>query len=88
MIDLTYARALSSSCGAHAYQGDGKPFEYSRLAPGDYILLFGSHANQDWIDPDHPFPQTFYPSAPSSDRPESAADFLLHLPPLSRRVKG
>lgn len=50
--------------GAHAYQGDGKPFEFSRLPPGDYVLLFGNSPSQDSIDPDNPFPQTFYRSAP------------------------
>jgi hypothetical protein len=47
--------------GAYAYQGDGKPFDYTRLAPGDYILKFGS--TRDRIAPDNPFPPTFYPSA-------------------------
>ena len=45
--------------GAYAYQGSGKGFEYSRLAPGDYLLEFGT--TPDWIDPDNPFPPTFYP---------------------------
>jgi hypothetical protein len=44
--------------GAYAYQGDGKPFEYTRLAPGDYILQFGG--GPDRIAPDNPFPPTFY----------------------------
>ena len=48
--------------GAFGYQGGSKPFEFLRLPPGDYVLVFGSVRNR--IDPDNPFPRTFYPSAP------------------------
>jgi hypothetical protein len=59
--------------GAYAYQGPGKPFSYLGVPPGDYLLYFGL-PGQDWIDPDNPFPPTFYPNSP--DRQHAT---VLHL---------
>jgi len=52
--------------GAYAYQGDGKPFSYLGVPPGDYLLYFGSPGH-DWVDPDNPFPPTFYPNSPDRE---------------------
>jgi hypothetical protein len=43
------------------YQGESKPFEFTHLPVGDYVLVFN---RRDQADPDGPFPRTFYPNAP------------------------
>lgn len=53
--------------GFSAHQVDGKPFVFSHLPPGDYVLVFNC---RNVTSPDAPFQQTFYPSAPNL---ESAA---------------
>jgi len=47
--------------GAYAYQGESKPFEFTHLPVGDYVLVFN---RRDQADSDGPFLRTFYPSAP------------------------
>jgi hypothetical protein len=47
--------------GAYAYQGESKPFEFTHLPVGDYVLVFN---RRDQADPDGPLPRTFYPNAP------------------------
>jgi hypothetical protein len=54
--------------GTQARQNDGRPFEFSGLAPGDYVLVFGNDSSKDGIDPDNAFPETFYPAAPDRRR--------------------
>jgi hypothetical protein len=61
-VDLYRASQYDESHqGQFGYQGDSKPFEFGGLSAGDYILVF-NRLNQ--LDPDAPFPRTFYPSAP------------------------
>jgi len=40
------------------HQQHGEPFVFTPLPPGDYILHFGTDFG---IDPDNPFPVTYYP---------------------------
>jgi len=47
--------------GAFGSQVDGRPFDFSRLPPGDYVVVFN---RQNFTSPDAPFHRTFYPGAP------------------------
>jgi hypothetical protein len=44
------------------YQGEEGWFEFLHLAPGEYVLVFN---NDNEVDPDSPFPRTFYPGTSS-----------------------
>ncbi|HTM27279.1 MAG TPA: carboxypeptidase-like regulatory domain-containing protein [Vicinamibacterales bacterium] len=68
-------RADDPSRGMDAWQGDGKPFEFTMIPPGDYVLAFGNGKPHP-LNPDHPFPDTFYPSAP-----DIAGATVIHLGP-------
>jgi hypothetical protein len=57
--------------GAYGYQGEAKPFEFTHLPRGDYLLVFN---RTDVADPDGPFPRTFY-----SDAPDLASAQIIHL---------
>jgi hypothetical protein len=43
-------------------------FEFNHVGPGDYILVYN---NDDRIDPDDPYPRTFYPGVPDVSRAKS-----------------
>jgi len=68
-------RAGDPSRGMTEWQGDGKPFEFTMVPPGDYVLAFGN-VEPHPMNPDHPFPDTFYPSAP-----DFASATVIHLTP-------
>ncbi|HUQ89709.1 MAG TPA: hypothetical protein VM096_19255 [Vicinamibacterales bacterium] len=73
VVSVNLFKAADSSLGLSEYQVDGQPFEFTMVPPGDYVLGFGNprpHA----LDPDHPFPDTFYPSAP-----DFASATVIHL---------
>lgn len=53
--------------GAYAYQGEGKPFRFYHLPPGDYILVFDRNNDPS---PDDPFLRTFYPGAANLEQAE------------------
>jgi hypothetical protein len=63
--------------GAFGYQGENlpgsewRPFKFDHLSPGDYVLVFNP---QDRVDPDAPFPATFYPHAANLEKAQ-----ILHL---------
>lgn len=47
------------------YSENGKEFHFNHVAPGNYILVFNV---SDRIDPDTPYPRTFYPGVPDLAR--------------------
>jgi hypothetical protein len=55
------------------WQGIGTPFAFTMVPPGDYVLAFGNGKPHP-LNPDHPFPDTFYPSAP-----DFASATVIHL---------
>lgn len=50
-----------STAKGSADQGNGQPFTFDSVTPGDYVLVFNP---MDSPDPAAPFHRTFYPSAP------------------------
>jgi len=75
-------RAGDPSRGMTEWQGDGKPFEFTMVPPGDYVLAFGNGKPHP-LNPDHPFPDTFYPSAP-----DFASATVIHLAPGQQIVNA
>ena len=73
VVGVNLFKAADPSFGLAEYQADGQPFEFTMVPPGDYVLAFGNprpHA----LNPDHPFPDTYYPSAP-----DFASATVIHL---------
>jgi hypothetical protein len=75
-------RAGNPSLGLSERQGDGKPFEFSMIPPGDYVLAYGNGKPHP-LNPDHPFPDTFYPSAP-----DFASAAVIHVAPGQQIVNA
>jgi hypothetical protein len=46
--------------GLWTFQGEKGTFEFTHIGPGEYILVFN---RLDRMDPNTPYPRTFYPSA-------------------------
>jgi hypothetical protein len=81
-LSVNLFRADDPSHGMNEWQGDGKPFEFSRIPPGDYLLAYGDGRPHP-LNPDHPFPDTFYPSAP-----DFTSATVLHLAPGQQIVNA
>jgi len=78
-VSVNLFRAGNRSLEMTKWQGDGKPFEFSMLPPGGYVLAYGNGT----LDPDNPFPDTFYPSAP-----DAAGATVIHLAPGQKVVNA
>jgi len=75
MVSVNLLRADDPSLGITESQVDGRPFEFTMVPPGDYVLAFGNGKPHP-LNPDHPFPDTFYPAAP-----DLASATVIHLGP-------
>jgi hypothetical protein len=60
-VELFLTDRYSMRRGWWEYSDGDKGFQFNGVAPGDYLLVFNNDNN---VDPDAPFPRTFYPSAP------------------------
>ena len=74
-LSVNLFRADDPSRGMTRWQGESKPFEFTMIPPGDYVLAFGDGTPHP-LNPDHPFPDTFYPSAR-----DFASATVIHLAP-------
>jgi hypothetical protein len=74
-LSVNLFRAGDPSHGMTKWQGVGKAFEFTMIPPGDYVLAFGNGKPHP-LNPDHPFPDTFYPSAP-----DFATATVIHVAP-------
>ena len=81
-LSVNLFRADDPSHGVNEWQGDGKPFEFTMIPPGDYVLAFGD-VKPHPLNPDHPFPDTFYPNAP-----DFASATVIHLAPGQQIVNA
>jgi hypothetical protein len=66
-VELFLADRYSKRMGWWEYSDSDKGFRFKGVAPGEYVLVFN---NDDSMDPDAPFPRTFYPAAPDLLRAE------------------
>ena len=66
-VELFLADRYSTRMGWWEYSDGNKGFHFKGVAPGEYVLVFN---NDDSMDPDAPFPKTFYPAAPDLLRAE------------------
>jgi hypothetical protein len=64
-VELFLAGKYSSGRGEWEYSKGDEGFQFNGIAPGDYVLVFN---NGEHLDPDAPFPRTFYPAAPDLAR--------------------
>ena len=81
-LSVNLFRAADPSLGMTEFQGDGKPFEFTMVPPGDYVVAFGNGKPHS-LNPDHPFPDTFYPSAS-----DFASATVIHLAPGQQIVNA
>lgn len=56
-----------SRLGWWEFQGEKGYFDFDHVGPGDYILVFNRHNR---MDPNSPFPRSFYPGAPDLNEAE------------------
>jgi hypothetical protein len=80
-VSVNLFRADDPNRGMDAWQDDG-PFVFTLVPPGDYVLAFGNGKPHS-LDPNHPFPDTFYPSAP-----DFASATVIHLAPGQQIVNA
>jgi hypothetical protein len=81
-LSVNLFRADNPSHAVNEWQGDGKPFEFSMIPPGEYVLAYGDGTPHP-LDPDHPFPDTFYPNAP-----DFASAAVIHVAPGQQIVNA
>jgi hypothetical protein len=54
--------------GLWAFQGDRGVFDFDHIGPGEYLLVFN---RMNRLNPNSPFPRSFYPGAPNLDEARS-----------------
>jgi len=81
-LSVNLFRADNPDLRISEWQGDGKPFAFTMIPPGDYVLAYGTGKPHP-LNPDHPFPDTFYPNA--SDFANAA---VIHLAPGQQIVNA